>query len=553
MSYLKRSRCASTLLVVFSMLLIWLPVLQADQKNWHKEKVDWRASGGVNIKSINYPPGKRPSTLKDRTTDRKAKPRKIKVDAAKLNAHGKSIQQLGATSVVYTNLIESPPADGFVPWIAVTATNKSLGDFDLDAEPHPSIQGSFLAGRTINDYTIGLFDTGAGANVMGNAAANQLGLFAASKITSNLIQISGVNDSVEVWVSQPIGLFIDGLGTLEPNGVIIDSSGFIGESNVSIVVGQTPQGNAPDLPTAIGSPLAVYFAADVRNDTLVSRVLNSEHLVAPDIQFFELDDPQIPVYPNTIPLELRPLGSFAVQYTPCVELFGGCIGDGVPSSPSIVLGTSAQSLFFVSSVDLYDGSKSAIDKDRFMFDTGAQVTVIGSRVGARLSLDPANPDFTVDIQGVTGQITVKPGFFIDALDIPALGEWLSFTNIPVILLDVASPEGGTLDGIIGMNLFVQTNFLFRGGGLGGLVNQDDPAILFEIIPESLRADIAPIGGDDSVNTLDLMTMMDAWLTTPIEQSWNTDADIAPFGTPDSIVNILDFSILCSEWMMTITL
>ena len=53
---------------------------------------------------------------------------------------------------------------------------------------------------------------------------------------------------------------------------------------------------------------------------------------------------------------------------------------------------------------------------------------------------------------------------------------MRFTNVPVILLDVASPEGGTLDGIIGMNLFVEYNFVVKGGGL---FLTDDPAVVFE--------------------------------------------------------------------------
>ena len=66
-------------------------------------------------------------------------------------------------------------------------------------------------------------------------------------------------------------------------------------------------------------------------------------------------------------------------------------------------------------------------------------------------MNPNNPDFLVDIQGVNGEITQEKGYYLDMVEIPALGEWLSFNNVPVVLLDIASPEGGTLDGIIGNN------------------------------------------------------------------------------------------------------
>ena len=64
------------------------------------------------------------------------------------------------------------------------------------------------------------------------------------------------------------------------------------------------------------------------------------------------------------------------------------------------------------------------------------------------------------------------------MEIPALGQWLRFSNVPVTLLDVSSPEGGTLDGIIGMNLFTEFNLVLRGGGLA---LEEDPYLAFEPI------------------------------------------------------------------------
>jgi hypothetical protein len=193
-------------------------------------------------------------------------------------------------------------------------------------------------------------------------------------------------------------------------------------------------------------------------------------------------------------------------------------------------------LFFVASVDLYKGNHSAIDKTRFMLDTGAQVSVVGSRVGARLGLNPATPDFEVEIVGVTGDSIMAPGFYIDAIDIPALGEWLSFTDVPVVLLDVSSPEGGTLDGIIGMNLFTDLNFTLRGGGM---FLQDDPAIEFEPISQ-LTGDI---NGDGVIDWLDIDAFADAWLAATGAVNWTARADMVS----DGIINFLDFAALAQNW------
>lgn len=356
---------------------------------------------------------------------------------------------------------------------------------------------------------------------------------------TNMVEVSGVTGSVFAWVSYPLGIFIDGLGAIEPNGLLHDTSGMVGETNVSIAVGDEIE--SPNLPTAIGSPLSVYFAADFHNDQQITVTRNSEEFTGPDISFYDLYDPCSPTYSNLIPLELRPLGGVDVEYVPDIDLF---TFEFIPISPSVIVGNLSQSIFFVHSVDLYEGNKSAIDKNRFMLDTGAQVTVVGSRVAARLALKPADPDFEVEIQGVTGDTITAPGFYIDSIEIPALGEWLSFSNIPVVLLDVASPEGGTVDGIIGMNLFVELNFVLRGGGLFG---QDDPSIEFEPIPY-LIADIAPENGDGRVDFLDLAELVSHWLETTASPNWNPQCDIAPTPGPDGMVNFLDFAVLAEYWL-----
>jgi hypothetical protein len=124
-----------------------------------------------------------------------------------------------------------------------------------------------------------------------------------------------------------------------------------------------------------------------------------------------------------------------------------------------------------------------------------------------------------------------------------VGEWLSFTNVPVILLDIFSPEGGTVDGIIGMNLFVDLNFVLRGGGL---FLQDDPTVEFQPIYR-ITGDIAPIGGDGSVDPLDLEAFCGAWLAIPNSPNWYSGADM--FG--DAKVNFLDFAIMAEHWLESI--
>ncbi|MFC1677548.1 hypothetical protein ACFL3G_10870 [Planctomycetota bacterium] len=104
--------------------------------------------------------------------------------------------------------------------------------------------------------------------------------------------------------------------------------------------------------------------------------------------------------------------------------------------------------------------------------------------------------------------------------------------------------------LIGMNLFNDINFVLRGGGL---FLEDDPAIFFEHVGKV--ADIAPAGGDDVVDHLDLAALVDAWLATAQPQSpnWNPNCDIAPYYKPDGRVNLLDFAMLTKYWLYNTSL
>ena len=517
------------LLVALLTVVIAQAAVFADRPGWQKEQADWQTGNGSRIKSISYPPEKRPPMAKNRKSQR---PEKELIFPQATRRASAQLKSAADTEVVFTNAIDSPAVDGFTPWIAISVTDAQTSDelAPYDAVVNDSIAGSFLTGHPESDYVIGIFDTGASAHVMGYEAGHLAGIFAADLLTSNTSTISGVTGEVDAWVSQPLGIFIEGIAAIEPNEKLWNRSKMVGQSNVAIMVGQG--GSPVDLPTAIGSPMSVYFTTAFYNDTVITRTRDGSDYNSPDIRIYQQDDPCIPIYPNTIPMELRPLGATSVEYIP------GLTGDFdfEPTSPSVIIGNESQSVFFVASVDLYKGTYSAIDKTRFMLDTGAQVSVVGSRVASRLGLKPANPDFEVEIQGVTGEISTVPGFYIDEIDIPALGDWLSFTNIPVVLLDVSSPEGGTLDGIIGMNLFTDLNFTVRGGGM---FLEDDPAIYYETISR-VTGDIT---GDGVVDWLDVVALVDAWLATPVSPNWNDRADLVG----DGIINFLDFAVLAQNW------
>lgn len=524
---------------------------KSPKKGWQKSDVDIRMPGNTRIKGIYHPTDKPVPTLAEKGYGKAEKAARA-VEAVTVE------QPLAVTTAVGVNVIDSPPIDGFVPWISVVTTNEKEEELVLDAVKQtssPSV-ATITTSTYQYDYAVGIFDTGASAHVMGFDAANDLGLYDGGFVTNKEIEISGVTGHVSTNVSYPLGLYIDGLKSVNAVGQL-DISNMVGQSNVSIVVGQDytlPDPPNPDLPVAIGSPLSVYYAASFKNDKPVVVTKGGETYVAPDITIYDLPEPNeppaYPIYANTLPLELRPLGGISVQYVPDYNLeewmqdIFSPISFDKPSTPSTIIGNLSQSVLFVHSVDLKEGVNSADDKDRFMLDTGAQVSVIGNRVAARLGLNTADADFMVEIQGVNGRLNDYPGFYIDSIEMPCLGEWLRFSNVPVILLDISSPEGGTIDGIIGMNLFVDYNFVLKGGGI---FLEDDPSIMFESITR-VTADIGPGFGDGIVNYYDLQSLNSAWLSVSGDANFNARYDLDPTGTSEGKIDQADLIVLADNWL-----
>jgi len=544
----KRIRTKMSVLLIILACGMVSAAFAAEGKRWEHEKMDLRMTGKGRVKGIRYPKGKKPLLLKER----RRRLRASATDTGTASTSSTTVKSLttppaGSVSV---NVIDSPPVDGFIPWIVVGTSNAKSGSDDLDFAAHPA-QGVGM-GATVDlttNYAIGIFDTGASTHVMGYAAASRLGLTNSEFMTENIIEITGVTGSIETKVSYPLGIFAGGLDLLEPNGLdeseylLNDTSAMVGTINTSIIIGLDNGPTNPDLPTALGSPLNVYYTTVFRNNQPVTVRHNEQSYTAPSIEIYQPYSLSIPDYPIKLPLELRPMGGISVQYTPSLnfynfadefDIFNLDFSFDTPGSPSVVMGNLSQSVTFVHSVDMTDNGNSAYDKNRFLLDTGAQVSVIGSRIGARLGLDPANPDFMVEIQGVTGPPTDKPGFYIDSVNIPALGEWLRFTNVPVVLLDVASPEGGSFDGIIGMNLFTEYNFVLRGGGL---FLTDDPVIELEHITQA-----------DCSNNFGIFAQSWATTATPPSANWNAECDLAPAGSPDGKIDMADLAVFAGQWL-----
>jgi len=511
----------------------------AVRPGWERKEVDWRGPAGLKVKAVRYPQDRPVPTEQGRAARQpivsESRGLTVKGDVSALEA----IQ--GGTGIL-AYVIDSPPIDGFVPWIAVGITDARSYDWmDTIAYNENAVTGNYLTASPQTDYALGIFDTGASAHTLNVFDAALTGVLDEGLVTSVMVTLTGATGDANAWVSQPVGVFLDGLEAIDASSLEVNDVNMAGQSNMSIVVGDIDE--SPNMPTVVGCPLAIFFTTVIRNGQQITLNLGGEEIVGPEISVYPQDDPRIPSYPNKINLELRPTDGASVLYFPCIEIEeGDCPdGDGSPQMPTTVWGfLPTQSLFFTSRTDLTHGIRTSQQK-KFMFDTGAEVTVISEAQAAELELNPQEPDFEVEIMGIAGDFIVVPGFYIDRLEISATPQWLTYTNVPVIMVDIGSPEGGVMDGIVGMNLFMDMDFYIRGGGLAG---QDQPYIKFQFLPPGLAGDIAPSAGNGKVDIFDLATLANAWLATPLSPDWNSQADMFS----DAIINFKDYAILAGNWL-----
>ena len=110
----------------------------AKKTEWKYEKVDLRLSDGIRIKGIKYPKDK-PVPIRGRK---------------KATAQETSQTQAMTAPAVVSSVIDTPPIDGFIPWIAVVTTDKKGEELDLVAVEESSISGTFTTASPTTDYAI---------------------------------------------------------------------------------------------------------------------------------------------------------------------------------------------------------------------------------------------------------------------------------------------------------------------------------------------------------------------------------------------------------------
>jgi hypothetical protein len=355
-----------------------------------------------------------------------------------------------------------PRLAGFSPLVAITTSNKKRSPFD--DSPYEHLLESTYAGQRINpfpeaDYVIGFLDSGAVVDLASDFYGLVLGL-TGPYLTTNTIPIGGVGGTVQALISQPVGFFAAGFAAINENGNL-DFSAVKGHSNVSVVVApDLACGNGEELTAAVGTSLMAFYNSVIRVDSPARVIYDGRTFLSPSVQIQSPSAP-LPSFPRRFAMEVGGLSpvttaSFFPDFEDLETPF-------LPTMLSLMPASFPTGAVFFANVFLRQGPASPdnpLTTARLMVDTGAQSSIISPAMAANLSL-PIEPDFLVDACGVGGLVENIPGYYVDYVKISALGGALEFSRVPFIVLDLQSPEGGGLDGILGMNFFWNRNVIFQ--------------------------------------------------------------------------------------------
>jgi hypothetical protein len=118
--------------------------------------------------------------------------------------------------------------------------------------------------------------------------------------------------------------------------------------------------------------------------------------------------------------------------------------------------------------------------------------------------------------------------------INALGGALEFARVPFVVIDLESPEGGPLDGVLGMNFFWNRNVVLEPTvGGAGFLHVSDPVPYAYI----------DLNFDDAVDVADFAVFAAAWHSTPADAAWDPRCDLYL----DEVIDDRDAEAFMDAW------
>jgi hypothetical protein len=436
-----------------------------------------------------------------------------------------------------------PPMGGFSPLIAVATSDRRSGDdFDFEHALVNSYVGRPLNPPAEDNFVIGVLDTGSVVDLAAGDSAEILGM-TGRYLTATDFPIGGISGQMDARITQPIGIFAAGLGAIKADGRL-DLSQLVGHTNVAALASPAIQcDNGEEVSAVVGTPMLAFYTTVIHVDQPRKVVVRGKTHISPDIEMMDFYAPSTQEYRHRIPIELGGLSPMSTaSYYAFPDLSGDwedILGEWEPIMPTLLsmmsmsLPTGGAFFTELQIVHGEPGPLNPLQTMRVMVDTGAQSSFMSSNVAAKLNL-PLEPDFTAQVCGIGG-VTEVPGYYVDYVRINAMGGALEFAHVPFVVIDIESPEGGPLDGVLGMNFFWNRNIVLEPtvGGAG-----------FLHVSEPVPYAYIDLNLDDVVDMTDFAIFAAAWHSTPADPAWNSRCDFFA----DEVIDARDLEAFNDSWM-----
>jgi hypothetical protein len=424
---------------------------------------------------------------------------------------------------------QTAPLGGFIPFVGIQMTNDFknsstdlTGTFFI-ADARTSMTGTPL--RSANGslyYDLALLDTGAATHILTQQAAGPSGFNISGNGFggTNIQPIGGATGIINLSINDPAGIFAGGLAgaASSNNRLTMNPAPARGQTSVATL-------SAPSqwqLPNILGLPMAAQHGIVIRNDQPVVFEHQGRTVRTPQVDFIERGSGADEGIVRRTDLKIRPGAAFVAGplYIQNFDLLGGnFVFHDNPLSPTVVENAG---LFI--EVDLSNGDpifpgvnirEHEMHDVEFLFDTGADLTVVSGLMAKRLGFDPLvdEPDFVLQVEGSGGVADGVPGFYVEQLNIDTVGGNFTMQHVPIAVLDVTNPNdpGNIIPGILGMHLFTGRN----------LVIDANPSI-------------GQGGAGPSLYISDPVTTRHTWAATTATANWSTAGSWAAEGTPGSL-------------------
>ncbi len=370
--------------------------------------------------------------------------------------------------------LNSPPIDGFVPQVVFTLTDEQDDDDNsLDWTARRSTTpgnngtttGNFMPVTSAPHYAVAILDSGAQSHLITLNEYQNFNFAGDNSIphterTGEFTQpISGASGSETTDISDGVGIYATGFSQAStPGGVLVgNSSALSGQWNTPILSARSNS----ILPNLIGTPLLSHYQVVISNSNTRRLTVDGSTYRSPDVTF----QARHTALPDSswVRLDLTAASAngvsqdpmFVPDFTQFTEPHPNFADN--PMSPAFWA-----SLFAATSGSHTGGSFSNLN---FLYDTGASVSVLSQTTAASVGFNSSGPnqstpDFYVDIEGAGGTTSQAPGFYMNSLSLTTNGGVLTWTHVPMIVLDLPNPTGsGYVPGILGTNLFTDRDLI----------------------------------------------------------------------------------------------